>query len=180
MTSPIGVVYVLRHPEYRSVKVGVTTYRSKRLHHLWKTFGWVPYKQLRLASKGLAETVEQSTLLHLRHRYKHPVHLSLALTEGWTETVSERHMTAEELWDLVCLEAGYMQLAPTVGAFKPINHKPPRNRRRKGDTPKYVPAAGREASRTARAAQVGKTVQPPKRRTAQRAAAREAKNRRED
>jgi hypothetical protein len=151
MASKIGVTYVLTHPEFRSVKVGCTTYQSRRLLDLWRRHGWVPYKQLRLASKGLAETVEQGVILQLRHRLGFPAHLTHELVSaGWTETVSERLIDAEGVWNLVCDEAAALQMAPVVGSFKPLSHRPPiQHRRTKGDTPKYVKAARTQARITA-------------------------------
>lgn len=150
--SRIGVTYVLTHPEFHSVKVGVTTYGSRRLRDLWRRQGWVPYKELRLASKPLAETVEQGVLLLLRHRFCLPPHLTYDLMpEGWTETVSARLMSAEAIWDLVCQEAGALQLSPSVGTFRPVSHRPPKHyRRTKGDTPKYHPIARLLASQERR------------------------------
>ncbi|NEA52396.1 hypothetical protein [Streptomyces sp. SID10815] len=143
MTSHIGVTYVLVHAEFESVKVGVTTYGSRRLRDLWRRQGWTSYKQLRLASKPLAETVEQGVLFQLRHRLALPAHLTHDLMpEGWTETVSACLIEADAVWNLVCLEAGALQLSPTVGAFKPVSHRPPKQYlRTKGDTPKYHPIA---------------------------------------
>jgi hypothetical protein len=141
--SEIGVTYVLTHPDFKSVKVGVTTYGSRRRRDLWRRQGWLPYKELRSASKPLAETVEQGVLLHLRHGLGIPIHLTPDLmAEGWTETVSARLMSPEAVWDLVCLEGAALQLSPSVGTFKPLSHRPPKHyRRTKGDTPKYHPIA---------------------------------------
>lgn len=150
--SPIGVTYVLTHPRYESVKVGVTTYGSRRKRDLWRRQGWLPYKELRLASKPIAETVEQSVLLHLRHRLLLPTHLTSDLMpEGWTETVSARLLPPAAVWDLVCIEAGELQMSPSVGPFKPLSHRPPKHyRRTKGDTPKYHPIARLLASQERR------------------------------
>ncbi|WP_109030119.1 GIY-YIG nuclease family protein [Streptomyces rubrogriseus] len=150
--SKIGVTYVLTHPEFGSVKVGVTTYGSRRMRDLWRRQGWVPYKELHLVSKPLAETVEQNVLLQLRHRFNIPAHLTHDLMpEGWTETVSARLMSPDAVWELVCLEAGVLQMSPSVGAFKPTSHRPPSSyRRTKGDTPKYHPIARLLASQERR------------------------------
>lgn len=150
--SRTGVTYVLTHPHFDSVKVGVTTHGSRRLRDLWRRQGWVPYKELRLVSKPLAETVEQSVLFQLRHRFCLPPHLTYDLMpEGWTETVSAQLMGPEAVWDLVCLEAAALQMSPCVGPFKPISHRPPSTyRRTKGDTPKYHPIARLLASRERR------------------------------
>ncbi|MFJ2568929.1 hypothetical protein ACIOYT_00715 [Streptomyces halstedii] len=168
--SRIGVTYVLTHPEYGSVKVGCTTYESRRLRDLWRRHGWVPYKHLRMASKELAESVEQGVLIHLRHRLYFPAHLNAGLTDGWTETVSARLIEAEAVWELVCEEAARLHMEPVLGAFKPTLHQPPKHHRRtKGDTPKFVRAARVEAARTARAAQVGAQNQTPRKRQASKA-----------
>lgn len=162
-SSSIGLTYVLTHPALQSIKVGCTTHQSRRLHDLWRRHGWVPYKRLQVASKGVAETVEQGVLMHLRHRLYLPSHLTAELTDGWTETVSARLIEVEAVWNLVCEEAARLQMEPTLGAFKPTLHQPSlHHKRTKGDTPKFVRAARVEAARTARAAQVGARNQTPR------------------
>lgn len=150
MTSKTGITYVMTHPKFGSVKVGCTTYQSTRLRSLWRQ-GWESHDGLLVASKGLAQMVEQGVLLQLRHRLGFPVHLTPDLmSHGWSETVSERLIGADGVWNLVCEEAGAIQMAPVVGIFRPTLQRPPNaHKRTKGDTPKYARGARIQARITA-------------------------------
>ncbi|MFD8919435.1 hypothetical protein ACFV0Y_16650 [Streptomyces sp. NPDC059569] len=94
-------------------------------------------------------------LMQLRHRLHLPAHLTYDLfPEGWTETVSQGLIKPDGVWDLVCEEAGRIQMAGVVGAFRPVAHRPTvHHRRTKGDTPKYSSAARTLAAEAARKAQ---------------------------
>jgi hypothetical protein len=151
MTSKTGLTYVVTHSEFGSVKVGCTTYQSRRLRDLWRQ-GWELHDALRLPSKGFAQMVEQGVLLHLRHRLGLPPHLTAELMpHGWSETVSARLIDAAGVWNLVCEEAAAIQMAPVVGTFKPTLRCPPNpHKRTKGDTPKFAKIARTQARITAK------------------------------
>lgn len=158
-----GIVYVVVHPARRAVKVGYTSPGAGRIEELMRD-GWQPFRRLHVATPDIARTVEQATLFDLRNRLYIPQFLTSdrMRTFGWTETASIGLIDPKRLWEIVCEQAGLLQMSPSVSApdrRRTNGGVPPR--RRPGDTPQYVPAAGREASRTARAAKVGRTL--PKR-----------------
>lgn len=161
-----GVVYVITHPDFHSVKVGYTTASSTRIEQFMKR-GWQPFRQLFTTDARLARRVEQAVLFDLRHRLHIAPHLTrahMAHDAGWTETASALLITADALWGLVCEQAGLEQLAPIVRRTPFKRQGPGYHPRTKGDTPKYSRAARTEASRTARAAQVSAPSQQPGRR----------------
>jgi hypothetical protein len=148
-----GVTYVLTHSALGSVKVGYTTTRSNRIDYLIRN-GWDAYRYLFSESGAVARQVEQETLFELRHRLYIPAHLTADVLPdgGWTETSSLSLISAQQLWDIVCEQAGRVQLSPGRGRW--MRRPPAHYRRRKGDTPRFVRAARVEAARTARAAQI--------------------------
>ncbi|WP_328903268.1 GIY-YIG nuclease family protein [Streptomyces sp. NBC_00441] len=163
-----GVVYVITHPDFRSLKVGFTTTSSKRVEQFMK-HGWQPFQRLLVADARLARKVEQAVLFELRHRLHIAPHLTRAhMTHdaGWTETASAALISANELWNLVCEQAGLEQLAPVLRRAPRQRWGPTPHPRTKGDTPRYARVARIEASRTARAAQVYAPNQSAPRRAA--------------
>lgn len=174
-----AITYIVTHRGYRSVKVGYTEVGSDRLEQLAK-LGWEPFRHLHLATPRIARDVEQAALFQIRYRLYVPVHLTpdQMLSGGWTETVNARLLSAADAWQIVCEEAGAVQMAPVVAASGRQHNRPAgQYKRTKGDTPRYVPVARKEAARTARAAQVG--AQPkskPKRRGARQRPGRPTEN----
>lgn len=123
-----GLTYVITHPDFRAVKVGYTTPKSRRLEAFGRR-GWQPYRTLEVATSELARQIEQSALFELRHRYYVPQYLTQNdMQFGWTETASLGLITAGEAWDIVCQQAGDLYLSAHVS-------RPPDGRRRNGGTP---------------------------------------------
>jgi hypothetical protein len=123
-----GITYVYTHPGFRAIKVGYTSIRSRRLQELARR-GWEPYRTLLLATSDLARQTEQAALFEIRHRLHVPQYLTAAqMVNGWTETSSLALITASRVWDVVCEQAGQIQLSPSVG-------RAPDGRRRNGGTP---------------------------------------------
>lgn len=124
-----GLTYVLTHPNFRAVKVGHTTPKSTRFEDFGRR-GWQVYRTLEVASPRIARQIEQAALFELRHQRFVPIYLTRnEMREyGWTETSSLGLITAREVWDIVCWQAGVLQLAPHVVG-------PPDGRRRNGGTP---------------------------------------------
>lgn len=152
-----GITYVVTHRGFGSVKIGYAKVGGDRIEQLMKQ-GWDPFRHLHLATPQLARDVEQAALFQVRHYLSIPVHLAPGQmrTGGWTETFSARSLGAAAAWEIVCEQAGILQLEPVVTATGRQRNRPTSSyRRTKGDTPTYVQAARREAARTARAAQVG-------------------------
>lgn len=145
----IGKTYVLIHPSLESIKVGYTSTADKRIERFIRR-GWEIYRALHFASPALARDVEQATLFQLRHRLHVPQHLpSVALGRalGSTETSSARLVSPEQVWEIVCEEAGRILLSPSL--TKPDGRRfnggtPPR--RVPGDTQPYSPIAKKQAS----------------------------------
>lgn len=163
-----GIVYVVSHPGLKAVKVGFSSTGSNRLDGLMGK-GWEPYRRLYVSNPALARRIEQAVLFEMRHRHYIPEYLTgdRMNLSGWTETAVASLVSPQRLWDLVCEQAGAEQLAPRVQRIKVYRpHFTVRGVRSQGDTPRYAPVARREAARTARAAQVGGVVQPPKQRPA--------------
>jgi hypothetical protein len=135
----LGVTYVMTNAALNSVKVGYTHSGSARMRTLRK-LGWRDFGVLVVATHRLARDIEQATLLQIRCRCLVPVHLTAELMPfGWTETISASLLPPLEVWDLVCEQAAWVQLAPTVA--RPVDARrrnggtPPR--RRPGDTLPY-------------------------------------------
>ncbi|MDX3839580.1 hypothetical protein [Streptomyces europaeiscabiei] len=124
-----GLTYVITHPHFRAVKVGYTTPKSKRLEKFGRR-GWQPYRSLELATPEIARQIEQATLFEMRHRRYIPPYLTRneMREPGWTETSSLGLISAREVWDVVCSQAGLVYLAPHV--IGPLD-----GRRRNGGTP---------------------------------------------
>lgn len=155
-----GIVYVVAHPARGAVKVGYTSPGAGRVEELMRD-GWQPFRRLYVVTPDMARAVEQATLFDLRNRLYIPQFLTSdrMRTFGWTETASIGLIAPGDLWEIVCEQAGLLQMSPSVSVpdrRRTNGGTPPR--RRPGDTPQYVPAAGREASRTARAAQIGRAL----------------------
>lgn len=162
-----GVVYVITHPDFHSLKVGYTTASSHRIEQFMK-HGWQPFRQLLVVDGRLARRIEQAVLFDLRHHLHIGPHLTRAHMvhdAGWTETASDCLISAGELWDLVCEQAVTEQLAPVVTRSPFLRTGPVSHPRTKGDTPKYARVARIEAARTARAAQMQAPNQSTKSRT---------------
>ena len=153
-----GITYVVTHPDLRAVKVGCTSSRSNRLEYLERR-GWAPYRHLAVQTTRLARQIEQATLFELRFRLLVPPYLKADQLPngGWTETASAALISASEVWEIVCEQAGLSQLNPDAGRGM---RQPPAHRRQRGDTPRYVAAARSEAARTARVAQLAAPNQP--------------------
>jgi len=125
-----GITYVFIHPGFQSVKVGYTTPSAYRFRELTRR-GWTPYHRLHFKSATHAREIEQAALFDIRFRLCVPPHLAkeqLLGIDGWTETSSLALISAREVWDIVCEQAGLFQLAPHVTG-------PPDGRRRNGGTP---------------------------------------------
>jgi hypothetical protein len=123
-----GITYVITHPDFRAVKVGYTTVASHRLQELGRR-GWQPYRTLLVATGEIARQVEQAALFEIRFRRLVPQYLTAGeMSIGWTETSSLALITAREVWDVVCEQAGQVQLSPTIG-------RAPDGRRRNGGIP---------------------------------------------
>jgi hypothetical protein len=124
-----GLTYVLTHPGFRAVKVGYTTPKSKRLEDLGRR-GWEVFRRLEVATPKVAREIEQAALFEIRHRLYIPSYLTQFEMRqfGWTETSSLGLITAREVWDIVCSQAGMVYLSPCVIG-------PPDGRRRNGGTP---------------------------------------------
>lgn len=144
----VGLTYVITHPEFRAVKVGYTTPKAKRLEQFGRR-GWQPYRSLEVATSAIARQIEQASLFEIRHRRLVPAYLTPNEMHefGWTETSSLGLITAREVWDVVCWQAGVVYLSPHVTG-------PPDGRRRngstpprrvRGDTPKYSRIARTQA-----------------------------------
>jgi hypothetical protein len=124
----IGLTYVITHPDFRAVKVGYTTLGSKRLGELGRR-GWQPYRALEVATPKIAREIEQAALFDIRHRRFIPAYLTQnEMNHGWTETSSLGLITACEVWNVVCWQAGLVYLSPHLAG-------PPDGRRRNGSTP---------------------------------------------
>lgn len=136
-----GTTYVLTHPGYRAVKVGYVSGKSKRLEYLARR-GWKPYRHLVVTTGALARQVEQATLFEIRFRLHVPPYLTDAqlVHGGRTETSSLALVSASQVWDIVCEQAGLIHLNPTVGRGRWLRVPPP-HRRRKGDTQPYSTVA---------------------------------------
>lgn len=124
-----GLTYVLTHPGFRAVKVGCTTSKSRRLEYFGRR-GWEPYRTLAVATQSLARQVEQATLFKIRfHLYVPPYLTEIEMRYGgWSETSSLGLISAQEIWDVVCEQAGAIQLAPVLG-------RAPDGRRQNGGNP---------------------------------------------
>jgi hypothetical protein len=123
-----GLTYVLTRPGFRAVKVGYTTVESRRLEELGRR-GWEPYRTLVVATHELARQIEQAALFEIRFRRYVPHLLTSAdMRNGWTETSSLSLITAREVWEVVCEQAGLVQLSPSLT-------RAPDGRRRNGGTP---------------------------------------------
>lgn len=148
----------------RAVKVGCADAGSKRLAQL-ERYGWSLHRLLVVTDKGLAWQIEQSTLFVVRNRLYVPEYVPEEdmPTGGWTETSSSALISAAQLWQIVCEQAGAAQLAPVVIRSGRSNRVPPRYRRMKGDSLPHVSAARREAAETARVRQLSAPNQTPKR-----------------
>lgn len=142
-----GIVYVLAHPVRRAVKVGYTSPGAGRVEGFMRD-GWQLQYRLYVATPAMARDIEQATLFELRHR----LHIQPFLTSdrmntgGWTETASVSLLTPRHLWEIVCEQAGLLQMSPLVSA--PDRRRwnggvPPR--RRPGDTPRYSRIARTQA-----------------------------------
>lgn len=142
-----GITYVLTHPGFRAVKLGYTTTDSRRLEQLGRR-GWEPYRTLVAATHELARQVEQAALFEIRFRRYVPQYLTaVEIRHGWTETSSLGLITAREVWDVVCDQAGAVQLAPVIRRAPDGRRRnggiPPR--RRPGQTLPYSPIARTQA-----------------------------------
>jgi hypothetical protein len=142
-----GLTYVITHPDFRAVKVGYTTSKSRRLE-IFGRRGWQPYRTLEVATSELARQIEQSALFELRHHCYVPQYLTQNdMQFGWTETSSLGLITAGEVWDIVCQQAGLLQLsahvAPSLDRRRKNGGTPPR--RRPGDTQSYSRIARTQA-----------------------------------
>lgn len=123
-----GITYVVTHPDFRAVKVGYTTAGSQRFAELGRR-GWQPYRTLLVATSELARKVEQAALFEIRYRRLVPQYLTAAeMRLGWTETSSLALITARQAWDVVCEQAGHVQLSPSTT-------RAPDGRRNNGGTP---------------------------------------------
>ncbi|MFF9309942.1 hypothetical protein ACF1BS_03435 [Streptomyces sp. NPDC014748] len=123
-----GLTYLLTHPGFRAVKVGYTTVDSRRLEELGRR-GWESYRSLAVATDELARQIEQATLFEIRYRRYVPHFLtSVEMRSGWTETSSLALITAREAWEIVCEQAGLLQLSPSLMSA-------PDGRRRNGGIP---------------------------------------------
>lgn len=152
--------YVVTHPGFRAVKVGYASDRSKRLEHLQRR-GWEPYRRLVVSTGSAARRIEQAVLFELRFRLYVPPYLTEAqmTNGGWTETSSLALISASQVWDIACEQAGLLHLDPTVGRGRWMRQPPRHYQRRKGDTPRYVAAARRQA-RLEQAARSFKSTRP--------------------
>jgi hypothetical protein len=142
-----GLTYVITHPDFRAVKVGFTTPQSRRLEVFGRQ-GWQPYRTLEVATPEIARQIEQSVLFEIRHHRYVPQYLTQnEMQFGWTETASLGLIAAGEVWDIVCQQAGLLQLCPHVESPSGRRRKnggiPPR--RRPGDTPSYSRLARTQA-----------------------------------
>ncbi|MFE2047968.1 hypothetical protein ACFXAS_05635 [Streptomyces sp. NPDC059459] len=124
-----GLTYVITHPDFRAVKVGYTTPKSKRLEQFGRR-GWQLYRTLEVATPEIARRIEQAALFEIRYRRFIPAYLTPnEMREfGWTETCSLGLIAAREVWDVVCWQAGVVHLSPQMSG-------PPDGRRRNGSTP---------------------------------------------
>lgn len=140
-----GITYVVTHSEFRAVKVGYSSTRSNRLENLGN-LGWHTYRYLSVASRELARQIEQAAIFELRFRLYVPPYLTdeQLVGGGKTETASAALVSAAELWEIVCEQAGLLHLASTSGRGRWLRN-PPVNLRRKGDTPRYGAVARKEA-----------------------------------
>lgn len=129
MTLKRGRVYVLTHPDFRAVKVGYTTPKSTRLNDFHRD-GWEPYRTLEVATHKIARQIEQDSLFEIRFCRLVPPYLTKNEMRlfGWTETSSLGLISAREVWDIVCEQAGLVQLSPHV--IGPLD-----GRRKNGGTP---------------------------------------------
>lgn len=144
-----GITYVFIHPGLQSVKVGYTTPSAKRFGELVRR-GWAPYRCLHSKSPKLAREIEQAALFDIRFRLYVPPHLfreQLPGIDGWTETSSLALISAAEVWEIVCLQAALIQMAPAIGrpqdGRRSNGGTPPV--RRPGDTQPYSPIARAQA-----------------------------------
>ncbi|WP_428956197.1 hypothetical protein [Streptomyces sp. cg35] len=124
-----GLTYVLLHPGFCAVKVGFSTPKATRLTDFGRD-GWQAYRTLEVTSHGMARRIEQAALFEIRFRRFIPPYLSrneMSLC-GWTETSSLGLISVRDVWDVVCEQAGLIQLSPHLTG-------PPDGRRRNGGTP---------------------------------------------
>lgn len=124
-----ALAYVITHPGFRAVKVGHTTPTATRLEDFGRR-GWEPYRSLEVATPAIARQVEQMTLFEIRYSLYVPPYLTRnEMREfGWTETSSLGLISAREVWDIACQQAGLLYLSPHVTG-------PADGRRRNGGTP---------------------------------------------
>lgn len=124
-----GLTYILTHPGFCAVKVGYTTSKSRRLEEFGRR-GWEPYRTLAVTTHELARQVEQAALFEIRYHLYVPPFLTQAEMRwsGWSETSSLGLIAASDVWDIVCEQAGLIQLSPTVT-------RPPDGRRNNGGRP---------------------------------------------
>ncbi|MCX5176736.1 hypothetical protein [Streptomyces virginiae] len=141
-----ALTYVAAHADLRAVKVGYTSAASNRLEGLAR-HGWKTHRSLTLVTGQLARQIEQATLFELRFRLHVPTYLTKEQLpqDGWTETSSIGLISPGAVWDIVCEQAVLIQLNAAADRAWWLR-RPPTHRRTKGDTPKYVAAARKQAS----------------------------------
>jgi hypothetical protein len=124
-----ALTYVITHPNFRAVKIGYTTPTATRLEEFGRR-GWEPYRALEVTNSRIARQIEQMALFEIRHRLFVPPYLTRnEMREfGWTETSSLGLISAREVWDIACQQAGLLYLSPHVTG-------PADGRRRNGGTP---------------------------------------------
>ncbi len=99
--SDPALLYLISHPIYQSIKVGITGTTSKKLrlnHH--RKFGWQVFETIKFETGKDAENVETEILRWLRVEKKLGVHLSREFMPqgGHTETIDASEIDLPTIW----------------------------------------------------------------------------------
>lgn len=101
LTGP-SMVYVVEHPVWGAVKVGIGAcrgYNSRLNQHLRQ--GWTVHSTWELATGAAARDIEQAVLDPLREQGLVPYLAASVMPNGWTETADATRVTAQALSNLV-------------------------------------------------------------------------------
>jgi len=118
LTAPT-MVYVVSHPQWGAVKVGIgacTGYNSRLLQH--ERAGWVLAHSRAYPTGAGALDVEQAVLARLRAKKLAPYLAAKTMPNGWTETCDATRVTTDTLWAIVNEESDRIGVG-TVSADGP-------------------------------------------------------------
>ena len=94
-------IYLLKHQEFQSIKVGISGYSSRTLRlDAHKKYGWEVFNTIDIVTGIDAERIETKVLNWIRNELELGIHLPKEFMPqgGWTETVDASEIDLPTIW----------------------------------------------------------------------------------